>query len=131
MSGEIAMYILSGLIILLGGVALFLQKIYRIDSGTEEKTVIELPFFGKMSTNFPALAFVFIGAALAGYTLKTTWESEVPWVISGKFGSHESKPVIWEQGNLRLSPKKYHKKISNWSRGVIHPASLIHSRSGC
>jgi hypothetical protein len=112
MSGEIALYLLSTLIVLLGAVSLVLQKVYKIDSGTGEKTIVEVPLFGKLSTNYPALAFVFIGAALAAYTLNTTWESDDHWVISGKFRAPSVEIVNWDQGNLRLSPKKFHMSVS-------------------
>jgi hypothetical protein len=53
------------LAILLGFVALLLQKNY-LDVNNNMKTEVEVPLFGKMTTNFPALVFLFIGAAIIG-----------------------------------------------------------------
>ena len=58
---------ISALVFILGFVALLRQKTY-LDSSTNLKTEIEVPFFGRMATNFPALVFAFIGAALAFVT---------------------------------------------------------------
>jgi hypothetical protein len=112
MAGEMAVYGLSGMIVLLGGVSLVLQKVYKVDSTTGEKTIIEVPIFGKLSTNYPAIAFVFIGAAVAAYTLTKTWEAEDSWVITGSFRAPTEETITWERGNLRLSPKKFHMSIS-------------------
>jgi len=83
MFSEIAMYVLSALILALGGVSLFAQKVRKVDKETGEETIIELPFFGKLRTNYPALAFAFIGAAMAVFTLEKTLESSDQWVITG------------------------------------------------
>jgi hypothetical protein len=112
MSGEMALYGLSCFIVLLGGVSLVLQKVYKVDSTTGEKTIVEVPVFGKLSTNYPAIAFIFIGAALAAYTLNKTWESYDSWVISGSFRAPNAEAVAWERGNLRLSPKKFIMSVS-------------------
>lgn len=112
MSGEMVLYGLSTLIVLLGGVSLVLQKVYKVDSATGEKTIVEIPVFGKLSTNYPAIVFVFIGAALATYTLNKTWETDDHWVVSGSFHTPNAEIINWERGNLRISPKKYHMSVS-------------------
>lgn len=111
MNGEIAMYILSAIIIVLGGVSLFIQKIYKINKGSGGKTVVNLPFFGMLTTNYPALVFVFIGAALAAYTFKTTNGANVPWLISGEFKAPQSQLIDWSKGSLLLSPRQFQTSI--------------------
>ncbi|MBA3006224.1 MAG: hypothetical protein KKB91_11165 [Proteobacteria bacterium] len=112
MSGEMVLYGLSTLIVLLGGMSLILQKVYKVDSATGEKTTVEIPLFGKLSTNYPAVVFVFIGAALATYTLNKTMEVDDHWVVSGSFRTPNAEAINWERGNLRVSPKKYHMSVS-------------------
>lgn len=112
MSEEMVLYGLSTLIVLLGGMSLVLQKVYKVDSTTGEKTTVEIPLFGKLSTNYPAIVFVFIGAALSTYTLNKTMESDDHWVVSGSFRTPNAEAINWERGNLRLSPKKYHMSVS-------------------
>jgi hypothetical protein len=46
----------------MGFIALLKQKLY-IDSKTKQPTEVSLPIIGKMKTNYPALVFVFVGAA--------------------------------------------------------------------
>ena len=60
MTESTIIYLLAGLCFVLGFVALLKQKTY-IDSQTNQPTEIELPFVGKLTTNYPALGFVFIG----------------------------------------------------------------------
>jgi len=106
MLNEIAMYVLSALILALGGVSLFAQKVRKVDKETGEETIIELPFFGKLRTNYPALAFAFIGAAMAVFTLEKTLESTDQWVITGQFTAPDSRAIDWTNGALILSPSK-------------------------
>ena len=103
---EIAMYVLSALILALGGVSLFTQKVRKVDKETGEETIIELPFFGKLRTNYPALAFAFIGAGMAVFTLEKTVKSTNQWVITGEFTAPESRAIDWTNGALILSPSK-------------------------
>jgi hypothetical protein len=112
MTGEMALYSLSTLIVVIGGISLILQKVYKVESATGETTVIEVPFFGKLTTNYPAIAFVFIGAALAAYTIGKTSDSSDRWIISGSFRAPQEEGVQWDRGNLRLSPKKFHISLS-------------------
>ena len=64
MTESTIIYLLAGLCFVLGFVALLKQKTY-IDSQTNQPTEIELPFVGKLKSNFPALVFVVVGAFLA------------------------------------------------------------------
>jgi hypothetical protein len=105
--GEIMLYALAGFCFLLGFVALLVQKIY-IDGTTNQPTEIELPLIGKLKTNFPALAFVLIGAFVACFTWSKTSElGQEQWVITGSFQAPPGKAVKWEEGALALVPKSF------------------------
>jgi hypothetical protein len=107
MTGELILYALAGFCFLLGFVALLVQKTY-IDSTTNQPTEIVLPLIGKLKTNFPALAFVLIGAFVACFTWSKTSElGQEPWVISGSFQAPPGKAVKWEEGALALVPKAF------------------------
>ena len=102
---EISMFILSFIIISLGGLCLILQKVYKVDTETGEQTTVDLPFFGKLSTNYPALAFVFIGAGLAFFTFNKTYMVTENWSISGQIKPPPGmEKVKWEGGKIHLSP---------------------------
>ena len=99
------MYLLSAFVICLGGISLFTQKVYKLD---KQKTIVELPFFGKLTTNYPALAFGFIGAAMAIYTFSRTSVSGFQqWSIYGSFEAPSSQSVQWRDGSLLVSPKQF------------------------
>jgi len=111
MFGEIAMYVLSALVLVLGGVSLFVQKIYKVEKETGEKTEIDLPFLGKLKTNYPALAFAFIGAVMGIYTFSKTLEVKSKtlevkdqWKIIGQFKAPSSVTVNWPAGVLSVFP---------------------------
>jgi hypothetical protein len=106
MFNEVAMYVLAALVLALGGVSLFVQKVYKVDQGTGEKIEIELPWFGKLSTNYPALAFAFIGAAMATFTFNKTCEVKDLWVIYGQFKTPDSGAIDWSKGVVNLFPKQ-------------------------
>jgi len=105
MHNELAMYGLSAMVFLLGVVSLFVQKIYKVDEKTGEKTEIDLPFFGKLKTNYPALAFAFIGAAMATYTFHGRSVKD-NWLIRGEFKGPDSYPIDWnwDDGILAIYP---------------------------
>jgi len=101
------MYGLAGLSLVLGFVALLGQKIY-IDSQTNQPTEVELPLVGKLKTNYPALAFVLVGAFLAAYTWSKPRDlGEEQWTITGSFLPPAGENVVWEQGTLVLLPKAF------------------------
>ena len=114
MFSEIAMYVLSALILGLGGVSLFTQKVSKVDKESGEEIIVELPFFGKLRTNYPAFAFAFIGAAMAVFTLEKTLESADAdqWVIAGEFTAPDSQAIDWTKGALILSPNKLTSSIN-------------------
>jgi len=91
------MYSIALLSIIFGFLALLTQKKY-FDRETNQLTEIEIPFLGKMKTNFPALVFVFIGFVLAFITFNKSYEKSfdkkpIDWKITGSFkiaGSSEN-----------------------------------------
>lgn len=115
MGNEIAMYLLSGFILLIGAFSLITQKITAKDRETGEEVEIKLPFWGKLKTNYPALGFVFIGAALAAFTYSKACEMEQSkmerqsrdaqnWTISGEFVAPEGELIDWTEGHVTLHP---------------------------
>jgi hypothetical protein len=98
--------LLSVISVVLGFIALLTQKKY-IDKATHEVTEIEVKGFGKMKTNIPALAFVFLGFALAFYVVFSALggghrsAQEETWLIKGQFRSADSNRV-WLARNLSL-----------------------------
>jgi hypothetical protein len=99
------MYIAAGiavLMIVLGFVALLKQKVY-LDNETKQPVSFEIPFVGKMTANVPALAFVFLGFALAVYGIQRYAHKEVKWMITGTL--KPDKPVAnWQGTRLRVFP---------------------------
>lgn len=97
---------ISFLSIVMGFVALLTQRIY-LDASTQEKTEIELPLFGKMKTNYPALIFVFLGFALSFYVFDKCYPPQKePWELSGQFIS-PGRAIDWETGSLSIFPSDY------------------------
>ena len=73
-------YILFGialLSIILGFVALLSQKVY-LDATTKQPTEVQIPFLGKIKSNYPALVFAFLGAALAFYAFQKSFPLPPP-----------------------------------------------------
>ena len=105
--------ILGTLCIILGFIALLSSRIY-IDKASNSSVEVEVPFFGKLKGNYPALVFVLLGAALAAYGIKTNAElrttaanieakkGQEDWVVSGRLLSPNDKPVDWEHGVFTL-----------------------------
>jgi len=105
--------ILGTLCIVLGFIALLSSRVY-IDKDSNSTVEVEVPFFGKLKGNYPALVFVLLGAALAAYGIKTDAElrttaannelkkGQDDWVVSGRLLSPNDKPVDWEHGVFTL-----------------------------
>ena len=74
------------------------------EHGTKIK--VELPLLGKLRTNYPALAFVFIGAGMALFAFNRTFEVKDQWVISGSFKTADSRAIDWTKGVLTLYPRQ-------------------------
>ena len=73
MQGIYISYAISGMSIVLGFIALLTQRIY-VDTNTQKTIQMEIPILGKMKTNYPALAFVFLGFVLALVAVNKTPE---------------------------------------------------------
>jgi hypothetical protein len=103
------LYTFSFLVVLLGFIALLTQKIY-IDPETKELTEIELPIIGKLRTNIPALAFVFLGTFMAYIASKKTPEPR-QWKIEGTLNGIDNSK--WDPTNvdITLFPAKFEKPI--------------------
>lgn len=102
---QIIMYIISISSIALGFVALLKQKTY-IDSKTKEPTEVELSFFGKIRTNYPALVFVFLGFAAALFTFqKSDIKEKVRWSIHGQMVDTAHRIDDWREGEFKIMPE--------------------------
>jgi len=110
MFGEVAMYILSFFVISIGVISLFMQKVYKLEKEGGEQTVVELPFFGKLTTNYPAVTFAFVGAAMAVFTFSRTSEpGDETWKVEGKFTAPPSAQIsdFRDGGVLTLYPNVF------------------------
>jgi hypothetical protein len=86
-------FAIASLSIILGFVALLSQRIY-LDATTREATEVEVPFFGKIKSNYPALVFAFLGIALAGYAFQKAYPPPIEsWTLKGRFAQPEGKDV--------------------------------------
>ena len=103
MASADVLYGISALCIVLGFIALLKQRLY-IDERTQEPTAVELPLFGKLKTNYPALVFVFLGAGLAFYAIHESPPTE-PWTLTGSLTNPSGKHVKWTDGTLTLIPQ--------------------------
>jgi len=72
----------AGLVLVLGGMyLLYAQRFVRSLDGTIE---MELPFIGRVKTNYPSLAAIFLGALLLLYPLNK-WQPQTPTVaVTGR-----------------------------------------------
>ena len=96
-------YSIAVLAIVLGFVALLTQKIY-IDHGSKSRIEVDIPFFGKMKTNFPTLIFVFLGVGMTFFTFKTSFPpNNILWNIQGTIKSAR-QDFNWRDGTLTLIP---------------------------
>lgn len=59
---------LVGLVAVLGGIWALLKQTVVVDQAGQV-TSIDIPFLGKMKTNFPSLIAVFLGVALVGFVM--------------------------------------------------------------
>jgi hypothetical protein len=112
---------IGGLSVILSFVALLTSRIYINTStnGAAENaaTEVDVPFFGKIKSNYPALALALLGVALAGYAVKTDFDLQAKqvdadatskagddrWVISGRLLSPDGERVDWSHGVFTLT----------------------------
>jgi hypothetical protein len=99
----IYMFGVSTLLIVLGFIALLKQKLY-VDKDSGE-TEVEIPFFGKLKSNYPALVFVLLGAALAFYGFQKSFPPpKTQWTLTGLFQDPLHRDIKWGTGTLQLTP---------------------------
>jgi len=108
MTTIIFVYGISALSIVLGFIALLTQKIY-IDPTTKEPTVeVEIKFLGKLKTNIAALAFLFLGIALAVFAFGKSYPvKKVEWTLIGQLTNEGNQTINWEEGTLAVLPKPF------------------------
>jgi hypothetical protein len=112
------LYAISALCIVLGFIALLKQRLY-IDAHTQRPTAVELPFFGKLKTNYPALFFVFVGAGLALEAIRNSPPTE-EWTLTGSLKDPPGKHVKWSEGTFTLIPHTTMSRISDTGLFEIH-----------
>lgn len=94
-------FALIGLI--LGFWALLKQKTY-MDVKTNEIVDIEIPFFGKIKSQYPSLIIIFLSFGLVLYLLSQGNEiRKKTWDISGQFVSNEINKS-WDVNGLSIHP---------------------------
>lgn len=105
MSG-MPMYVAAGiaiLLIVLGFAALLGQKIY-MDSSGSSPVEIDIPLFGRMKANYPALAFVFLGCAMAVYGVKEFRQPDEHWRVDGTIAGVQGTDL--QNGRITVFPSK-------------------------
>ena len=103
MQAVLIVYGISVLSIILGFVALLTQKVY-IDRERNMPTQVEVPLFGKLKTNYPALIFVFLGFLMAYVAFDRSRElPKRDWLITGSFVSDDSSINLADGRPRRLS----------------------------
>lgn len=109
-------------IICAGGVWALLKQKVLLDANTHEVTSVEIPFFGKVKTNYPSIVAIFIGAALS-YTIIDGVKIEDPVIdLEARVKLDDSLAT----NNLFVGaiPAKYLKTSSNLVGGVENLVSM-------
>jgi hypothetical protein len=115
---------LATLSFVLGFAALLSSKIY-VTRGAKTRTVVHVPLLGRMTTNYPALVFVFIGGALAWLALEHNFALEkqkldkpraVEWTVSGQLQTPDRRMVDWKAGRIAIIPEGYHATVESNGR---------------
>jgi hypothetical protein len=131
---DLVVLVLSALMVLCGLYALLMQKTY-LDAGGGKETTIKIAGFGSFQSNYPALAFVVLGSALAAWVVHLSYRNaqevanshaKAEWFLSGSilapdgFSSPDGKPIDWSKdGILALEPSDVHPQISPNGQFVI------------
>lgn len=105
----IIMGCLAALALLFGFVALLKQKSY-VDTKSRKVTAVEVPFFGKLRTNYPALVFVFVGGIFGYLSSKTSiqtskdyWTATKPMTVDGQLKS-DTNIADWSSTEITVIP---------------------------
>ena len=111
---------------LLGFAALLLQMRYRAsgggaiapDAASKDSTTVKIPFLGEISTTYPALVFLFVGAALVLAALEAPNNAgTVRWTIT----AHVDTDVPLDKmvgGRLALVPSSIHTEVDPLTRTI-------------
>lgn len=112
---ELIRYVIAIICIVLGFVALLTQRVY-VDSATKETIHIDVPIFGKLRTNYPAVVFLFIALAIVlttdtGFLGDENGDGDPETsVIAGRLIAHH-EDVDWGQADISLRPLSYRSDI--------------------
>ena len=102
---EIFRYAIATLLIILGFIALIVQKVY-INPENPQVSEIHLPLLGKLKTNYPSVVFVFIAAALIlipPNKIQGSDEKLNEWNIAGKLTS-SIDDINWKETEFIIHP---------------------------
>src|SRR4051812_18278773 len=108
-----AAFIFGGISVLLGFAALLMQKVY-LDPNSERVTNVEA-FNVKFQTNIPALFFVALGFALAGYAYYQSVQYSDIWTIEASFVPAPGEAPITPSEMSRLKNGKI----------IVQPSRLV------
>lgn len=108
----IVLLCLSLVSLVLGFIALLMTRVYtRPEGDSKTVTEVEVPLMGKMKTNYPALVFVCLGFALAGYVAYQAFAAgDVTWEITGAFTNDDV--INWDKGTLTVHPCRLKQTIN-------------------
>jgi len=121
---------IGGMLCAMGFVALLLQKLYLDPAARKGKvpraeTVLKLPGFGEVSTTYPALAFLVVGAALVPTGMATTTRppEKVPWHVVVHVESGVPLGGLIEAG-VAISPSYTRTLVDRQARTITIDTSL-------
>ena len=95
------------LAVCLGGIwALLRQKVIVSEQG--EITSVEIPFFGKIKTNYPSLIAIFLGIALAAFVWQRYTIEQEMMPVNAKITLQHPSSDIRKDVFLGIIPQEYH-----------------------
>jgi hypothetical protein len=117
-----ALYLLglAALALVLGFVALLRQKSY-LDPETKAPLEVEVPLFGRMKANFPALLFVFFAGVFAFMASENFEQPGIKrWIVRGGVfttGNIHIPRQKWKNLVIRVEPSQYSEFIKKEKYG--------------
>lgn len=121
---------LGALCLVFGFVPLLLTRTY-IDKDSNTATEIEIPFFGKLKSTYPALVFVLAGPAIVAYAINSHREIQINLVNSNAETERQRNAQKSAENVARLSAtgdedwvvtgrlKSADGRKVDWDRGVL------------
>lgn len=113
---------LAALALVLGFVALLRQKTY-LDPNTKTPMEIEVPIFGRMKANVPALAFVFFAALFAFLAAQLSEKPGIEqWSLRGPVlfaGGTKISPNDWKGITVETDPPMYSRFVDSKKVGRV------------